>query len=76
MPNYNKTWLLEYLLNNEDFNSLFDHWVKSGYEANLVPSIDWIDSSLPYLSTNIQVLTWQENNLKGISERYKDNICH
>lgn len=69
MPTYSKPWLVDYLLNNLEFNKLYDNWVASNYLSDLVPSIDRIDCSIPYVSDNIQILTWVENNLKGIQER-------
>ena len=44
---------------------LYKDWRESGYSSKLRPSVDRIDSKLPYVFENMQVLTWEENRRKG-----------
>jgi len=64
-PSYTKEWLYEYLVNNKTFNDLYNLWALSGYDKWLIPSVDRIDDNIGYEPTNIQVITFRENNLKG-----------
>lgn len=60
-----KNLFYEMSLNDNDFNSLFDHWESNGYDRRLTPSIDRIDTDLGYLKDNIQWITFSENCRRG-----------
>jgi len=65
-PNYSLKELLEWVNKNlEAFNAVYFLWVNSGYKKELTPSIDRINDYLPYTLTNIQILSWGANELKG-----------
>lgn len=49
---------------DKKFNRLYAEWVKSGYNKQLKPSIDRIDSKKVYDFENIHFLTWAENRYK------------
>lgn len=48
-----------------EFDKLFSEWIESGFLKNKVPSVDRIDDYQSYIFENMQILTWEENNLKG-----------
>lgn len=68
MPSYSKQELADWL-DLQDLNSLFNTWVKSGYNKNLSPSVDRIDSTQGYTLKNIRLVTWKENNDAAYEER-------
>lgn len=68
VPTYSKDDLREWLFNQEKFHYLFENWERSGYLKALKPSVDRIDDSIGYTMTNIQLMTWRENNKKAHSD--------
>ena len=46
----------------EEFKSLFDNYVDSGFEMRLAPPIDRIDSEVGYVIGNIRWCTHSENS--------------
>lgn len=68
MPEYSKQELKDYLHNSTTFVYLWQEWVDSGYNTRLRPSIDRVDFRRHYTLDNIQLITWEENNIKGILE--------
>jgi len=69
MPEYNSEQLYKWLVKKPKFLRLFDQWAMSGYQKNLIPSIDKINPLGNYCFNNIQIMTWAENNKKGRKER-------
>lgn len=67
LPSYSKVQLIEFMYKN-NYIKLYDTWVSSGYNINLVPSIDRVNRNLPYTLENIQLVTWEFNNQKGREE--------
>ena len=65
LPTYSIDELIDWSLNNEKFNKIYNEWVNSGYKKELLPSIDRLDDYIGYSFDNIQVITWKENILKG-----------
>ena len=49
----------------EKFDDLFKKYVDSGCEKYLVPSIDRVDDYDSYHFDNMQLLTWEQNDIKG-----------
>jgi len=68
-PTYSKKWLQTKLLLDENYHRLYDVWLLSGFKKDLVPSIDRKDDYIGYTEYNIQLMTWGENNAKGIADR-------
>lgn len=52
-------------MNNNDFHTLYDNWVKNGFRRWDKPSIDRIDDYGDYEIPNIQIITWRENKKRG-----------
>ena len=67
LPSYSKVQLIEFMYKN-NYIKLYTTWVSSGYNINLVPSIDRVNRNLPYTLENIQLVTWEFNNQKGREE--------
>lgn len=67
-PSYTKEELKEWLYKQPLFHRLYSNWEKSDYASNLKPSIDRVDSDKGYAFTNIQLVTWEQNNRKGYLE--------
>jgi len=65
MPTYTKNDLQDWLLSQKKFHHLFHLWEVSNYDKMLVPSVDRIDSATPYNFSNIQLVTWGDNNKNG-----------
>ena len=63
MPAYTFKELWKWLRRNE-YNAYFRRWKEAGYDPDLTPSVDRIDSDLPYTFDNIQMLTWAQNRAK------------
>lgn len=61
LPNYDfeiyKTWLFA----KSKFLWLWNDYVESDYEKDLAPSVNRLDSSLPYTLGNLELGTWREN---------------
>ena len=58
LPSYSKQELIEWLENNNSFNSLYTRWVESNYQKDLKPSIDRLDDFKPYTLDNIFIKEW------------------
>lgn len=48
---------------------LMNAWVDSGYDKQLIPSVDRRDPNQRYSLTNIRLVTWAENNDKAYEDR-------
>ena len=70
LPSYTIDELYKWLLNQVNFNSIYENWVKSKYDKMLYPSIDRLDDYLSYSFKNIRLVTWQENKNKGNRDRF------
>lgn len=44
-------------------------WEDSGYQKDLIPSVDRNNPNLPYTLNNIRLVTWKENNDKAYEDR-------
>jgi len=69
LPKYTLEQLRAWMFTQPNFEELYNNWKKSGYEKDLVPSVDRIDDYKGYSFDNIQLTTWEENNRKGYSDR-------
>ena len=60
-PSYTKDELIKWGLNNPIFHTLYDLWIKSGFQKSLKPSIDRINDYKSYSFDNIQIVTFSQN---------------
>lgn len=75
-PLFNKLELIEWLINS-GIEHMWDNYVNSGYDKNIKPSIDRIDDYGIYEFENMQLITWKENNIKGVNcEKHHINSCN
>jgi len=64
-PDYSLSEFVSWSINREDFNKVFNKWVKGGYKTTDSPSPDRIDDCKPYTLGNLQWITWCENKEKS-----------
>ena len=67
-PSYTKKELTEWLNSQHLFHELFDSWKASGYNKWMKPSIDRKSDYLPYTLSNIQLMTWRQNQDKAYEQ--------
>ncbi len=70
-PTYSKKELQEWLYCQEQFHILYDNWKILDYQKDYVPSIDRLKDDIGYTMSNIQLLSWSENNKKAL-DQYRD----
>lgn len=68
-PTYTNKELRAWLFSQPLFHLLYDNWKRLDYQSGYKPSVDRRDPKLGYTMSNIQLMTWDENNKKGRSER-------
>lgn len=68
MPKYTKQEFVEWILSKSIFHKLYINWKESKYEKMLSPSVDRIDDYKNYSFDNIQLMTWEENLKKAITD--------
>ncbi len=66
---YSYKELVEWVLKQENFESLYLEWVKSDYNTELIPSIDRINDNKWYNFKNIRL-----TNLKSNKNRYYSDV--
>ena len=52
-------------INDPNYVELHRQWKESNYERQSTPSIDRIDNEKGYVDSNIRIITFKENRLKG-----------
>lgn len=60
---YTKEQLKQWLINQKDFQEIYNEWIKSDYNNDKYPSISKIDNTKPYTIDNIKLIEW--GNIKG-----------
>lgn len=65
-PKFNKEQLIDWL-NSNNIKQLWIDYLESGYNKDLKPSIDRIDDYGIYEFNNMQLITWKQNQLKGVN---------
>lgn len=74
---FSKVEFIEWINNTygEKFNKLFDTYVQNDCNKYLNPSIDRIDDYKGYEFANMQLITWQENDIKGSHSIKNKTTC-
>lgn len=67
--NYTKQEFFKWVLSRDNFETLYANWEKSNYQTLFKPSIDRLDDYKGYSFSNIRLVTWGENDLKGKKDR-------
>ena len=60
-PRYTASQFKEWVLQHKEYKKLYTAYELSGYDKNLVPSVDRLDPSIPYTFDNIELVTFEEN---------------
>lgn len=68
LPDFTYEELVLFLYKN-GFQNMYTKWKGSGYLTKLKPSIDRLNSTLPYSIRNIRLVVWETNNNAAYSER-------
>lgn len=76
VPDFTKEDLAKWLYEN-DLANMWIRYIESGLDKKIKPSIDRIDDYKSYTLSNMQLITWRENQLKGVNgkkhhESYKN----
>ena len=69
LPTYTKKELQYWLFSQTLFHELFDSWKTSGFDKNLIPSVDRKNDYKSYTLGNIQIMTWKQNFIKSHKDR-------
>ena len=80
IPTYSKEELKEWLFSQKKFHVLYDNWKRLDFQSDYRPSVDRKDDYLGYTMSNIQLMSWADNNAKGYADRKnginnKSNKC-
>jgi len=74
-PNYTISQLIKWVLNQDNFETIYKRWVKSNYKSKKRPSLDRIKDELSYTFDNINLTTWKHNHSRGVeSNKVKASI--
>ena len=73
LPTYSKEELYDWLLKQPNFNQLFEQWVGSNYDRQLVPSCDRVRDEFGYSFGNIELKTYRDNRGKYGSQKINGN---
>ena len=74
-PKFTKIDLINWLKENR-IEKMWIDYIESGYNKGLKPSIDRINDYGIYEFSNMQLITWEENNVKGVNGLKHHNSCH
>ena len=66
--NYSRQDIYQKFLNDKKFLILHRKWIKKGLKKDDKPSIDRVNPKIDYILSNIQIITWKQNNIKGKKE--------
>ena len=70
LPSYTFNELVEWVKQQPDWDDLYNTWVESNYDRMLAPSIDRLDSLLPYSLSNIRLVSWKLNQQQSADDKY------
>ncbi len=68
-PGYTEEEFTEWLWKQYKFHDLYDMYERADFDKDLAPSIDRIDDHDHYRFGNVQVMTWDENRIKGYDRK-------
>lgn len=73
LPTYTQQELIDWGMTNPKYLTIYAAWKDSNYLKNLTPSIDRLDDYISYCFSNIRIVTWGVNNIKGHSDTISGN---
>ena len=71
-PLYTLEEFKQWVLQHPNYDKLYEQYKSSGYDKELVPSVDRLDSSRGYSFDNIQLITFKENRLLRAQEAIQE----
>ena len=74
LPAYTLSELIIWTLSQPDFVNLYGAWASAGYPKDIAPSVDRIDDNIPYVISNLQLLTWEANRAKGAAAKASNKL--
>ena len=60
-PDYDKDWLINFIMTHPDYERLHQEYVNSGFDKYKCPSIDRLDDNVGYRKDNIRLVSFQDN---------------
>ena len=69
IPSYTVQEFREWCLTKSVYHELHKQWEENEFSKDFTPSIDRIDDYKSYEFSNIQLMTWKENNTKGKNDK-------
>ena len=69
LPTYTRDELLDWVVNQPNYEQLFNDWKDSGFSRDSSLSVDRLDDYKPYSFDNIRLVTWEVNNQKGRADK-------
>ena len=70
LPSYTFNELVDWVKQQPNWDDLYNTWIQSNYERMLAPSIDRLDSLLPYSLSNIRLVSWKVNQQQSADDKY------
>lgn len=64
-PAYTKDAFTQWVLSQPNWKKLWQDYQDFNHKKNLAPSADRVNPNLPYSLTNIELVTWDENDKRG-----------
>jgi hypothetical protein len=74
-PSFSKDELRNWLYEN-NLQSKWINYLESNCNKDKRPSIDRLDDYGIYEFSNMQLITWKENNIKGVNSKKHHTNCH
>ena len=64
-PGYTREEFVSWVLSQQNWKKLWETYQQKQHDKNYAPSVDRVNSNLPYLFNNIELVCWDENNIRG-----------
>ena len=61
LPKYTEEELYNWFITENSKSCIYENWVNSNYDKELIPSIDRLINTETYSIDNIQLVTWKRN---------------
>lgn len=68
-PAYSLDQLVAWADQQPQLWQLWQNYVASGYQTKLKPSCDRIDNTKPYVLSNLEIITWEENRSRAALDK-------